>query len=202
MNLRHNATLKRFCVLLTAIFLCVVTCFLFTACNTSKYLDTVDGTYLIGYGNYAGRDKGNAYVGALTYDGKNKEFIIPDEYKGRKITALGGYHGTGLPCPFGIDIVSALVEEYTCYVKIVADDDSNARHVPIDFTVRLGRNVSELVNVRGKEYCQVTDSDAKTVLIYAVYHFEVDEDNPVFYSDGGKLYYRKDGSLVDEFLYE
>lgn len=194
----HN---KRFCAVLTAIFLCVVFCFLFTACNTSKYLETVDGTYLIGYGNYAGRDKGSAYVGTLTYDGENTEFNIPDEYKGRKITALGGYHGTGSPCPFGIDISAALTE-YKAYIKIIADDDPNAKHISIGFTVRLGRNVSEIKNVHEKCYYQTVDSDGKNVLIYVVYHFEVDENNSVFYSDDGKLYYRNNGSLVDEFFYE
>lgn len=200
MNLVKKTHYKRFCAVLAAVLLLGVLCFLFTACNTSKYLETVDGTYLIGYGNYAGRDKGRAYVGSLIYDGEHKEFTVPDEYKGRKITALGGYHGTGLPCPFGIDITAALSEYKGC-VKII-DDDPNARHVPIEFTVRLGRNVSEIANSHGKCYYQATDSESKNVLTYAVYHFEVDENNQVFYSEDGKLYYRKDGSLVDEFFYE
>ncbi|MDE7373129.1 MAG: hypothetical protein K2N18_03610 [Clostridia bacterium] len=201
MNLRQNATLKRFCAVLTAVLLCGVLCFLFTACNTSKYLETVDGTYLIGYGNYAGRDKGKAYVGTLTYDGEHNEFTIPDEYKGRKITTLGGYHGTGSPCPFGIDITVAL-SEYKGYIKIIVDDDPNAKHIPIEFTVRLGRNVSEIANSHEKCYYQATNSEGKNVLTYVVYHFAVDENNPVYYSEDGKLYYRKDGSLVDEFFYE
>lgn len=187
-----------------AVILCCALFTLLSACNTSKHLETVDGIYLIGYGKYLGLGKGAAYMASISFDGETFDYTVPDEYKGYKITALGGYHGTGLPCPFGIDIYNWLCKEYgaDAMQRVLGDEiEEGAQLIPLEFTVRLGRNISDIVSIENI-YEYVTRGNGEVWIYYAVYRFIVDEGNAKFYSEDGRLYYRKNGTLVEDIRYK
>lgn len=191
--------------IISAVFICCTLALAFTACNTSKELELVDDVFLIGYGKYIGFGKGHAYIAEVVFDGETYDYTIPDDYKGYKITALGGYHGTGLPCPFGISLYNKLDEEYGASEIVLSESESDLKGalcVPIKFNVKLGVYVKEVVRTVGKEYCEVIDENGDKLIYYAVYNFTVDENNPFIYSEDGRLYYRKNNVLIDEFFYE
>lgn len=179
--------------------------------------------YVIGYGKYLGLGKGHAYIGAIRFDGETYDYTVPDEYKGYKITALGGYHGTGYPCPFGIEVYDYFYEKYGDNVTIISRDEAQgADCVPLVFTVRLGVNVCEVENVFGSEYYKVggnrkdgnsgdgssSDKDngggdnGEETVYYVAYNFIVDENNPHLYSVDGRLYERESKKLIEDFIYE
>lgn len=147
---------------------------------------------------FAGTDKKTAFIGEYCWNGDKDAMTveIPDTYKGKKVVALGGYIGRGYPCPFCVSLPYGEID-FTTYS---ADDDED--YETLTFTVKIGKNV-ESIYAHGKAFHGKNVGEYDEDILYKVaYRFEVDEENPSFYCEDGKLYRKKDGSLVDEFFYD
>ena len=150
-----------------------------------------------------GYKKKVAFVGTcFWYGDKDKTtFVIPDEYKGRKITALGGYIGKGYPCLFH---VSDEANKYDFSSHPAWDHET---YDTVVFTIVLGKNIKQIEHAVGRQYLGVErENDDGTrirdVVRKIVYAFEVHPDNKTFCAQDGRLYSQKDGTLVDGFFYE
>lgn len=147
-------------------------------------------------------NKNVACVAGWHWDGDydNMELTVPDEFDGIKITELGGYYGRGYPCPFSV----WLPADWGDWSGDNIQDDTE--YETLVFSVHLGKNIEKLCYVDGKCFCGVTlengDEYIYDALYKIAYRFTVDGENEVFYASEGKLYYRENNELVDEFFYE
>lgn len=150
-----------------------------------------DGDLFWGVG---GRD---AFFGAWHWDGNRErmELTVPDEYEGKRVTALGGYAGRGYPCPF------AVVLPETFLADAVTDEPTGEAYETLVFTVHLGKNIEE-VYASTFHYYDRNEGDESVTVYKVVYRFTVDEENPVFTAVDGKLYRRGDTEPLDAFFYE
>lgn len=134
------------------------------------------------------------FAGRYNWDGSSDKMTIniPDEVDGYKVTKLGGYTGRGFPTPFYIDFSSV---GSICYHDDIPD---NAEIITYHFTLNIGKNLNELQRVVIDRYCKIKDTDK-----YAEFAFTVNchKDNKHFYSLDGKLYNKKDNTLIDDFNY-
>ena len=202
--MRSESKITRISLAVAALCLC---CALF-ACGCFLFYEGTDyGKFYIGYSKF----ERNAFVGRCDWDGDygDMTFDVPDEYDGIKITELGGYIGRGYPCFFGItfdsDLWDKLDLDFTAGDNVWSDKKSDEEYETLLFTVRLGKNIEKLTNVEGKVYFgsgDRTEGDPADIRYKIAYFFEVDEENPVFYSKDGKLYARSGDSLIEEFFYE
>ena len=139
-------------------------------------------------------------------EGDDKTILIPDEYQGKPITALGGYTGRGYPCPFAVCLSDS---EYDWS----ASEDWVALHASTDpcrtlvFRIRLGKNIRTFSRASGKTYLGIeregAEGQTENIALYKiVYSFEVDAENRTFYAENGKLYEKAGDRLIDEFFYE
>lgn len=97
--MKRKRSIKRITSVLAA-SLIVCSLFTLTACTTYDYGDAED--YMIGYSEF----NHDAFIGECFWRGnfgEDMEIVLPDEYNGFPVTRLGGYVGTGYPCPFRID---------------------------------------------------------------------------------------------------
>lgn len=182
--------LQLFIVVILAVeALCISGCSL-------DYTDQADmGAFSLAYG------KRQAFINEYRWDGseENRVIRIPEEYEGRKVTALGGYFGRGLPMPFYIDM-----QEVYGNGKTESDWGSQDYTVDADeiiyedFTLILGAGIKDV------EYVIATvkfkDENAVVAVVPRVY-VVCDENNKTYYSQDGKLYHRQDGTLVEELFY-
>lgn len=152
-----------------------------------------DGTFAIGLA------KNNAFISVCYWYSGEMSITIPEEYKGRPITELGGYYGRGVPCPFAISLND---KEYN-YSSTQPDDDDFETYI---FNVIISKNIKKIKLVDGKVYLGINteiDGNFKSdTLSKIVYHFEVDDENEVFYATEGKLYYKSSRELISDFFYE
>lgn len=146
-----------------------------------------------------------AFAGEYCWDGDmdHRTIRVPDEVEGCPVTALGGYMGAGAPCPFGVRFPA---DPNHFWTEIVQDRhraaDGTLPVTDLVFTLELGPRVKELRNVgldNGPYY--TVDAAGNDVFYRAVYSVVCDEENPIFYAQNGRLYYRKDGALVTAFAY-
>lgn len=148
----------------------------------------------------------------IVWDGGDMAFTIPDEFMGYKVTTLGGYTGTGYPCPFQVEIdIPAIYPDGGEYSYSVCDESVfESEHMPDDeydiltFSIHLGVNLVNIKYVLGKQYYvrYIEGESIDDYLCKIVYYFTVDEGNPKLYAKNGKLYYRDSNELVTDFFYE
>lgn len=196
-----------------ALFVLALSLFSLSAC--SMYYDIEDAEFegrMMGMG-YAEK-LNRAFVGYVVTDNQEGETIVlPDDYNGMPVTELGGYVGRGYPCPFLVEPLF-LNEDETHYYVISRDEDlaegttSTTEVIThnITYHVLLPKNLKELVYVHGR-YIYLKKSkesaDTEPVEVYRIlYYFELDESNPYFYTENGKLYNKKTNELIDAFIYE
>lgn len=199
--------MKRFLCFAAAVF-----CLLgFTGCSLFYHSGaTIDGIYDACYSTHYK----NAFIAHCIWSGHKDEmeFTVPDSCEGYPITMLGGYMGRGYPMPFCVEVprLEELpdVSEWEGILPDTVENKEDDALVPLVFTVRLGKNITKVNYVHGKGcmYTYVPSSDGSytdhIAVARIVYKFEVADDNPVFYADNGKLYYKSSGECVDEFYYE
>lgn len=148
-----------------------------------------------------GYRKKDAFYAAYFWNGDpdTMTFTVPDEYKGRTVTALGGYSGKGYPCPFHVEDHA---HEHDWASDTAWGDDT---YETLVFTVRLGEHIKKIyascTRYIGTELPRDDGTADYDVLYEILYRFEVHADNKTFYAQDGKLYRKKDNSLVDEFFY-
>ena len=69
------------------------------------------------------------------------------------------------------------------------------------YTIVLGPYLSEISNVMDSSDFLRVQEDGTVILYHPVFAFEVDEKNPAFYAEDGKLYMKKGNVLVTDFNY-
>ncbi len=140
-----------------------------------------------------------AFISAYRWDGteEGQTIIVTDTFRGKKITKLGGYEGSGSPSPFfvclpdgyrgGIWYLSTRVDESVAVENIL-------------FVLHLGKFISEMELVDGR-CCYYCGEGESFICIQPAYYVECSPENPDFYSENGRLYSRADNSLIEDFFY-
>ncbi len=174
----------------------------------STYAEELGVTF--GYSNV----KGDCFVGEIEHS-KNSptEIVLPETFNGLPVVQLGGYVGTGVPSPFGAYCApdyfpDEYVNPFTCedeYVKTLLDERVILEVDNILFKITLPRRLKRIKNTALKLVtgAERTDGGSKRIKIFRpVYYFEIDEENPYFYTDDGKLYDKKTNELFFDCIYE
>jgi len=143
----------------------------------------------------------SCYVSPYYWDG-NREMMdirIPDTFNGHKVTALGGFSGSGAPSPFYIILpFDGPVSDPT-----TSEQPFEYTVTHLKFTLYLGPNIREMRFVIENDYYQLDNAepDEGVLFFHATVYVICSEDNKHFYSVDGKLYNKDDDSLVEEFDY-
>lgn len=141
-------------------------------------------------------------------DANSMEFTVPDEYDGYKVKCLGakGNPGfSGRPSPFSVFLPSELdgLNSLGAYT-FVPDDCTSENTINLNFTVNIGKSVSEIERIRKTalySYGKRSNGQEETIRYYNMnIYFNVDGENKTFYSQGGDIYYRSSGKKVDYSL--
>ena len=142
------------------------------------------------------------FVGAWQWDGdpNHMEITIPDTVYGRRITSLGGTEGRGMTtCEIRYP------SEWEISHYYVSSDEkrvlNQGKIVELDFKIMLGKNISKILFPRFQQYGEALDSFGNRVFYKPYVYITCSPENKTFYSEDGKLYYRKTGELVDRFFY-
>ena len=116
---------------------------------------------------------------------------IPNSCDGYRVTELGGFIGIGGPCPFTVVLpdTKSVHNENTLPVGSQVEQ--------YHLVINLGQYRKEDEFVHMKVYHRLEDDRFVQILVSV----NCSEDNRYFYSLDGKLYRRKDDTLVDNFFY-
>lgn len=140
-----------------------------------------------------------AFVQALYWDldPAHTEFVIPDRVGKAQVVSLGGFYGTGVPCPLQVS-----PQEDADYLFMI-DPETYESERPytwqdIVLTIHLGKEVSDIKRAIGCPYFARDDGEGAIDFYRPVLYFEVDPENRYLYSQDGFLYYRKDDSPVTD----
>ncbi|MGN0817749.1 MAG: hypothetical protein ACI4L9_02155 [Candidatus Coproplasma sp.] len=192
--------MKKICLTL------VLSAFLTLFCGCSLFYSvavSADGIF------HYGVSKSDAFFIAYEWDGteEGKTLIIPDEFNGVPVTRLGGYTGTGYPCPFSIwlpesysnDSSCGLSEDFFKNQEIVDQWFPNGYEIiEITFTVVLGKNIKSLYYTDlDNNYFQFTTEGQPTKLYKVICAYSCSENNSRFYSQDGVLYEKSTGKPAE-----
>ncbi|MCI9617695.1 MAG: hypothetical protein HFG31_06785 [Eubacterium sp.] len=151
-----------------------------------------------------------AYASTYQWDGKveHKNITIPDEAGGNKVTRLGGFSGKGCPEPFVIelsdDAYGVWVEEEIHILKsekLLEGYGVGYEVQDVKFTLNIGKKLNKIVKVDMSNYFPKETENGKIILYHPVVYIECDKDNRTFYSKDGKLYYKSNDEVIDDFDY-
>ena len=133
------------------------------------------------------------FVGRYTWNSGNAEAVlhIPDVCQGYSVTGLGGSYGSGAPAPFGAHIPGTLMHHGEGTLP------ENAEIEQYHLTIHLGKKINYAGMISMDTYHNMGNNRFVQILVTV----NCDEENPWFYSENGKLYRRKDNSLVPGFFY-
>lgn len=202
--------MKKAITLLLALVMMLLLCSC-TYCERAE-----EGCFDILYGSYLPFqmrwNPDGACVHIYTWDGdeSNTDIVIPDKYKDYKIKKLGGYYGSGLPSPFTIDVTTWMdmhddnedIHSNGClavpYDMFDDYSDEWSEIVYHDFNLYIGKNID---SVYGNPCAMVYTIDGVKTAYCPRVTVCCDEENETFYSKDGRLYYRENNELVDEFIY-
>ena len=121
----------------------------------------------------------------------NATLNIPDTCQGYRVTKLGGFVGSGGPCPFMVTLPNT---QYICDEGVLPD---NAQISYYYLEISIGKYIGEDTFIAMDQYYNI-GSDAFVQILVSV---QCSEENPYLYSKDGKLYRKSDDSLVDGFFY-
>jgi len=200
---------KKFFLLTICIFLGAFCAFAFCGCSLSYDFEDVNGLG-IGYSESENR----AFISTIEWKGgDSKEIVLPCDYNGIAIKELGGYFGTGVPCPFGIDI--DIENIYTDADRYLSVDDEDIWDETLgrwtektvedyDFIITLPKHLEDATYISACSF--VAEYDKGDGIIYAKiirprYYFIIDESSEYFYTKEGKLYEKETGRLITDFIY-
>lgn len=146
-----------------------------------------------------------AFAAGRAWDGADGAVIeIPDRVHGCRVTALGGYSGRGVPSAFGLNAPETWdVRVGFGDAAVAADaekDYPNAQIIDCSMTLKLGKNIEELNELRCCGFQGYDEAGRETVWRFRWY-VECSEENETFYAENGRLYYRADGALAADFIY-
>ncbi len=204
--------MKKLCIslLLAAILLLAVSC-------TTYWDSGEEGAVFIAYSKL----EKAAFAEAIFYEaGASTDIVIPDNYRGYPIEALGGYRGTGVPSPFGVifaedeaasgaDSETATAEERYVTAEEHLYDDFFEHPVVVEdvhFHITLPAGLKKIMLTEGElvDCREVITADGSRVIYVRrpVYAFSIVADNPYFYTKDGRLYERGSEQPVPGFIYD
>lgn len=186
--------------------LCLSACSLFYS-----YKSEAVGEFGVGYSKLFD----DAFLGEAVWNGASNtvELVTPNEYEGIPITALGGYVGSGAPCPFGFvpseQALKKLCDGNGEWTRLALDDvsafaDKITSVKTFELRLHVGKNIEriELINLDDCLVYELAEAETEKFEVFVLLlNVTCDEDNKVFYSEGGKLYYRSGGALVEGIAY-
>ena len=174
-------------LILVLLFLCVM---FLTQCSLMYGNKTVSSDHLHYYTHNIFK---TCFAGNYTWPAGEKNIVldIPDVCDGYRVTALGGYIGSGGPCPFIVDLPNAV----SIHTEGTLPD--NARIEQYHLVINIGKYIREDELIVMDDYHKVGDVQFVQILVTV----KCSPENSVFYSENGKLYKRSDHSLVDGFFY-
>ncbi len=199
---------RTFAAVLTLIILAATAMSLPACMNSYEHAGEIGGLEI-----YISKRYNRGFAGAYFWDGSAESMTIdvPDEYDGCPITALGGVYGTGVPVTFGVIYPDRqYAEGENVYSVSPAAAEASIERLKneggleieyLDFTVNLGSNVEDFDMIDSPLTVIEREGDNMNSAYVVRYYFNCDGDNGTLYSDGGKLYFRSSGDLVDEFYY-
>lgn len=148
----------------------------------------------------------SCFVGQYTCTeySENMEITIPDEYKNKPITRIGGYFGRGVPSPFCISLEELYMNapdgsEYDSVFSGDIDDNYSVEELP--FTLNIGKNIKTIEYIEMDMYYPHINEDGGVTFYQAVVYVNCSEDNKYFYSKDGRLYDKKTKELISVFKY-
>lgn len=135
----------------------------------------------------------SCFAGNYTWPSEEEyaELDIPDECEGYRVTSLGGYIGSGGPCPFMVQ----MPDTRSIYSEGTLPD--NAKIEQYYLAINIGKHLRKVEIVEMKVYYNLGSNRFAQILVTV----NCVPENPYFYSENGKLYNRLDHSLVEEFFY-
>ena len=194
---------------LISMLLAAMLCMSFVGCNDSyQYKIHAQDGFDIGYNT----GTNDAYVATYHWDGdeNNMRIAIPESYNGMPITALGGYHGLGVPDAFGIELPDAYKNELSSEANFwgwsnVYTDFERVETVYLNFNIHISKNLetitlSSLGYICYGKYFDGENYELKALAVLR-YTFTCDDENRIFYAKDGKLYYKEDNTLVSHIYY-
>lgn len=135
------------------------------------------------------------FVSTYKWDGTESTMTvdIPNEVDGYRVTQLGGYIGRGVPMSFYIDFSDLNYESSSSL-------PDNVQLSVLEFTINIGKNIKRINRIadNGNMYYYSPDTETYYQVAYTV---NCSEENKYFYSKNGKLYNKKDDTLVNKFYY-
>ncbi|MGN1295622.1 MAG: hypothetical protein ACI4U5_04370 [Bacilli bacterium] len=158
----------------------------------------------------------SAFIGNVSYkEGDDDHIVLPSSYNNITIKDLGGYFGRGVPTPFGINIYVSpsfpYEDKYITLEEYIYDQDylkwwNDYEIISYKIYLTLPDKLKNIKYTSCKEIVVVTtknEDDTIHALIYRpVYYLIIDESNPYFYTEDGKLYNKQNNQLYEDFLYE
>lgn len=185
--------------LVVSLILLLSCTFIFVGCNNDYIFHAFKSGNITG-----GYCKHTAFIGECTGDVNNTVIELPDEYKGKPVTSLGGQIGwLGTDKPFEIILPDKdyTYKESNNYTYIegtkVYDDD----YETITFTIKIGKNLKGVEWISDEIFIgyRTTDKDGNmhVDVIYKIeYYFVVDSQNEYCYSKDGRIYARNSDCLL------
>ena len=151
-----------------------------------------------------------AYVSSCIWDGKDehRDIVIPDKVNGKTVSRLGGFSGRGAPGLFMISFpdsyylkkdgqqISYCMEEST-----LSDNDFEYDIKSVAFTLHIGKELNKIVDIDMDTYYPKERGANKVTFYHPVVYVLCDKENKTFYSRDGKLYYKSNDKLVEDFAY-
>ena len=188
-------------------FLSVCVSLSFAGCSLLYQLNAIDN-FDIGYSKVLNE----AFVSSYNWDGvcETKNIVIPEEYNGIKITALGGYYGRGAPHPFGVSLSESYKNDLCSeanqwFGSKTYKDVESVDTVYLNFNLHISKNIEQITEHTLDHFYEGTYYDGENyhskIIVVILYNITCDEDNNTFYAKDGKLYYRQNDSLVSDILY-
>lgn len=151
-----------------------------------------------------------AYVSSYIWDGKDehRDIVIPDKVNGKTVSRLGGFSGRGAPGPFRISFPDSyyLTKDgqqisYCMGENTLSDNDFEYDIKNVEFTLHIGKELNKIVVIDMDTYYPKERGANKVTFYHPVVYILCDKDNKTFYSKDGKLYYKSNDKLVEDFAY-
>lgn len=142
--------MKKLFPLVLGVLLVVLMC----SCSLDYSEQADEGNFSYAYG------KKTAFVTCYRWDGteEGRTIVIPEEYDGRRVVAVGGFFGRGLPMPFTVDISGYFPED----VRWVTASEAGAADetIKLDFTLVLPDRTEE-IRIADSEW--MTEEEGKII---------------------------------------
>ena len=122
------------------------------------------------------------------------EKTIPEQINKAAVKKLGGTFGTGVPAPF--EVTAENEYSYNAYDPYGEDYGSPVTIKDVPVLVHLPKTIEEVSTFHESIYYGNRNALGELEFVRPSVYLDCDPDNPVFRSENGILYDRKDGSEV------